>query len=62
VEGDLAINLENCTDFFVERTMATQQGHARSRYIMSHPDFRGPKPRREINTKCAGTKSHTYDE
>jgi hypothetical protein len=29
---------------------------------VSHPDFRGPKPGREINTGCAGTKSHTYDE
>jgi hypothetical protein len=24
--------------------------------------FRGPKPGREIITRCAGTKSHTYDE
>jgi hypothetical protein len=30
--------------------------------ILSHPGFRGPKPGREINTRCAGTKSHTYDE
>jgi hypothetical protein len=30
--------------------------------LLSHPGFWGPKPRREINTKCAGTKSHTYDE
>jgi hypothetical protein len=29
---------------------------------MSHPGFRGPKPGREIITKCAGTKSHTYDD
>jgi hypothetical protein len=29
---------------------------------VSHPDFKGPKPGREINTRCAGTKSHTYDE
>jgi hypothetical protein len=29
---------------------------------MSHPDFRGPKPGREIITRSAGTKSHTYDE
>jgi hypothetical protein len=27
-----------------------------------HPGFRGPKPEREIITRCAGTKSHTYDE
>jgi hypothetical protein len=30
--------------------------------LLSHPDFRGPKPGREIITKCDGTKSHTYDE
>jgi hypothetical protein len=30
--------------------------------IMSHPGFRGPNPGREINTRCAGTKSHIYDE
>jgi hypothetical protein len=29
---------------------------------VSHPGFTGPKPGREINTKCAGTKSHTYDD
>jgi hypothetical protein len=29
---------------------------------VSHPGFRGPKPGREINTRCARTKSHTYDE
>jgi hypothetical protein len=29
---------------------------------LSHPGFRGPKPGREIITRCAGTKSHTYDE
>jgi hypothetical protein len=26
------------------------------------PDFRGPKPEREIITKCARIKSHTYDD
>jgi hypothetical protein len=30
--------------------------------ILSHPGFRGPKPEREIITKCAGIKSHTYDD
>jgi hypothetical protein len=30
--------------------------------MLSHPDFRGPKPGREILTRCAGAKSHTYDE
>jgi hypothetical protein len=30
--------------------------------LLSHLGFRGPKPGREIITKCAGTKSHTYDE
>jgi hypothetical protein len=30
--------------------------------FMSHPCFRGPKPGREIITKCARTKSHTYDD
>jgi hypothetical protein len=30
--------------------------------LLSHPGFRGPKPEREINTRCARTKSHTYDE
>jgi hypothetical protein len=30
--------------------------------LLSHPGFRGPKPGREIITRCAGTKSHTYDE
>jgi hypothetical protein len=29
---------------------------------LSHPDFRGPKPRREIFTMCARIKSHTYDD
>jgi hypothetical protein len=29
---------------------------------VSHPSFSGPKPGREINTRCSGTKSHTYDE
>jgi hypothetical protein len=29
---------------------------------MSHPDFRGPKPGREIITKCARIKSCTYDD
>jgi hypothetical protein len=29
---------------------------------MSHPGFRGSKPGHEIITRCAGTKSHTYDE
>jgi hypothetical protein len=32
VEGDLAINLESCTTFFVARTRVTQQGHARSQF------------------------------
>jgi hypothetical protein len=29
---------------------------------MSHPDFRGPKPGREIHQVCARIKSHTYDD
>jgi hypothetical protein len=29
---------------------------------LSHPGFRAPRPGREIITRCAGTKSHTYDE
>jgi hypothetical protein len=29
---------------------------------VSHPDFRGPKPGREIITKCARIKSHTFDD
>jgi hypothetical protein len=35
-----------------------------ARYVddMSHPGFRSPKPRREIITKCAGIKSHTYED
>jgi hypothetical protein len=32
------------------------------RQFVSHPGFRGPKPERKIITRCAGTKSHTYDE
>jgi hypothetical protein len=32
VEGDLAINRESCTAFFVARTRATQQGHAKSQF------------------------------
>jgi hypothetical protein len=28
--------------------------------LVSHPDFRDPGA--NINTRCAGTKSHTYDE
>jgi hypothetical protein len=31
-------------------------------YLLSHPDFRDPKPGREIITKCARIKSHTYDD
>jgi hypothetical protein len=30
--------------------------------LLSHLGFRGLKPGREIITKCAGTKSHTYDD
>jgi hypothetical protein len=33
-----------------------------SKTLLSHPGFRGPKLGREIITRCAGTKSHTYDE
>jgi hypothetical protein len=29
---------------------------------VSHLGFRGPKPGREKITRCARTKSHTYDE
>jgi hypothetical protein len=29
---------------------------------LSHPGFRDPKTGCEINTRCARTKSHTYDE
>jgi hypothetical protein len=29
---------------------------------MSHPDFGHQDPGANINTRCAGTKSHTYDE
>jgi hypothetical protein len=29
---------------------------------LSHSGFRGPKLGREIITRCAGAKSHTYDE
>jgi hypothetical protein len=30
--------------------------------VVSHLGFKSPKPGHEIITKCAGTKSHTYDE
>jgi hypothetical protein len=30
--------------------------------ILSHPDFRVQNPGANIITRCAGTKSHTYDE
>jgi hypothetical protein len=30
--------------------------------ILSHLEFRGPKPGREIITKCARINSHTYDD
>jgi hypothetical protein len=30
--------------------------------LLSHPGFRAPRPGHEIITRCAGTKSHTYDE
>jgi hypothetical protein len=45
--------------FVSERVMIKE-----ARYVddMSHPGFRGPKPRREITTKCAGIKSHTYED
>jgi hypothetical protein len=33
-----------------------------TRQAMSHPGFRGPKPGREIITRCARTTSHTNDE
>jgi hypothetical protein len=29
---------------------------------VSHPGFKGPKLEREISTKCARIKSHTYDD
>jgi hypothetical protein len=29
---------------------------------LSHPDFRVQNPGANIITRCAGTKSHTYDE
>jgi hypothetical protein len=29
---------------------------------VSHPDFGAPRPGANIITRCAGTKSHTYDE
>jgi hypothetical protein len=29
---------------------------------LSHPGFRGPKPGREMSTKCARNKSYTYDD
>ena len=30
--------------------------------VLSHPDFRVQNPGANIITRCAGTKSHTYDE
>jgi hypothetical protein len=42
------------------RTKCVQK--ARVGMWVSHPGFRDPKPGREIITKCARTKSHTYDE
>jgi hypothetical protein len=30
--------------------------------LLSHPGFKGPKLRHKIINRCAGTKSHTYDE
>jgi hypothetical protein len=41
-------------NFMQLRKIATRQ--------MSHPGFGSPKLGREIITRCAGTKSHTYDE
>jgi hypothetical protein len=29
---------------------------------VSHPDFRDQNPGANIITRCAGTKSHTYDD
>jgi hypothetical protein len=43
-------------------TSGTCQFLARSLVSLSHPGFRGPKSGRKIITRCAGTKSHTYDE
>jgi hypothetical protein len=42
-------------------------GHSTNRSLrrgtqVSHPGFRGTKLGREIITRCAGTKSHTYNE
>jgi hypothetical protein len=31
-------------------------------WMLSHPDFRIQNPGANIITRCAGTKSHTYDE
>jgi hypothetical protein len=57
IMSDLRSEVEMLHDLFGKRTTKL---HLRS--ALSHPGFRGPKPRREIIAKCAGTKSHTYDE
>jgi hypothetical protein len=36
--------------------------HQLARLGVSHPDFRVQNPGANIITRCAGTKSHTYDE
>jgi hypothetical protein len=41
-------------------TAATGRGSTAAR--VSHPDFRVQNPGANIITRCAGTKSHTYDE
>jgi hypothetical protein len=45
-----------------EKLMSMVMSPLRLSFDMLHPGFRGPKPGREIITKCAWTKSHTYDE
>jgi hypothetical protein len=45
-----------------ERPGGAGSGAPLVRGEVSHPGFKGPKPGREINTRYAGTKSHTNDE
>jgi hypothetical protein len=53
VEEGSAINPESCTAFFVARTRATQQGHARSRFRRKRKLL---KPRRD---RVSRSKSFT---
>jgi hypothetical protein len=61
VEDDLAINLESCTAFFVARTRATQQEHARLQFRSRRklPKLRRDRVSRSKSSTLLRVISHT---